>query len=102
MQNSNLKAKNSSKLHTIPLSWTKSNVNGTFGRDIAILDPLETQQITKLLLSMYFWFASDRFCNIHKQSDFYIQNQCFHEYGCIIFHLQCQIMVGLIPYSCFC
>eukprot|EP01084_Bolivina_argentea_P320266 555663_1 len=53
------------------ISFSKSHLNGTFGKDIVILDPLEAKQIKILPLSMYFSCANGRLCGIIKQAYFY-------------------------------
>ncbi len=88
MIKSSLKAKNDLKIKystiAMYISSIKSYLNVTFGTDIVIQDALKAQQIKKLPLSIYFCCSSDRFCSIYKQANFYIHNQCFYEYGCII------------------
>eukprot|EP01084_Bolivina_argentea_P116666 207252_1 len=84
MSKSSLKEKISIKIAFIIIlmyiPFTKSHVNGTFGRDIVILETLASQQIETLGLSMYFWCASHHFYDIIKRTHFYIQNQCVYEY----------------------
>eukprot|EP01084_Bolivina_argentea_P022781 42369_1 len=60
---------------------TKSLANCTIGQDIIILDPLEPTQIKNLPVSIYIWSKCDRFCDIYKTYDFYIQSPCLYKYG---------------------
>ncbi len=88
MSKSHLNAKNTIKnafsIIVMYISFIKSFADGTFGTDIVILDPLESQEINILPLLTNFWCLNDRCCSIYRQNDFYIGNQCLYEFGCII------------------